>query len=184
MRISDWSSDVCSSDLCMPTMQRWSRMPARSLSGPSSHEPKKRRASAGSSYPTIRDIPSPANRSTAPSGSSSWRLAPRPGAGKNILARISDQNIRARLQRDFRLLIDDPRVSGLDGLTCQGTAADERHDPHGLAGRRLQFARAFHLPAFQHELGTIAQDRSSVPDLPRRSEEHPSELQVTNAHLV
>src|SRR3546814_761151 len=53
------------------------------------------------------------------------------------------------------------------GLTCQGTAADERHDPHGLAGRRLQFARAFHLPAFQHELGTIAQDRSSVPDLPR-----------------
>src|SRR3546814_7588145 len=93
----------------MPTMQRWRRMPARSLSGPSSHEPKKRRASAGSSYPTIRDIPSPANRSTAPSGSSSWRLAPRPDAGKNILARISDQNIRARLQRDFRLLIDDPR---------------------------------------------------------------------------
>src|SRR3546814_16385575 len=110
-------------------------MPAGSLSGPSSHEPKKRRASAGSSYPTIRDIPSPANRSTAPSGSSSWRLAPRPDAGKNILARISDQNIRARLQRDFRLLIDDPRVSGLYGLTCQGTAAAERHDPPGLAGR-------------------------------------------------
>src|SRR3546814_3767005 len=151
----------------MPTMQRWRRMPARSLSGPSSHEPKKRKAGAGSSYLTIRDIPSPANRSTAPSGSSSCRLAPRPDAGKNILARIGDQNIRAPLQRDFRLLIDDPRLSGLDGLTCQGTAADERHDPHGLARRRLQFARAFHLPAFQHELGTIAQDSSSVPDLPR-----------------
>src|SRR3546814_16797374 len=137
----------------MLTMQRWRRMPARSLSGPSSHEPKKRRASAGSSYPTIRDIPSPANRSTAPSGSSSWRLAPRPDAGKNILARISDQNIRARLQRDFRLLIDDQRVYGLDGLTCHGIADDERAAPQGLAGRRLQLARDFHLQVLQHYLG-------------------------------
>src|SRR3546814_18130953 len=99
-------------------------MPARSLSGPSRHEPKKRRASAGSSYPTIRDLPSPANRSPAPSGSSSWPLAPRRDAGKNLTSGITDQTIRARLQRDFHMHIDDTRHK-------ERTAGGEKHGTNG-----------------------------------------------------
>src|SRR3546814_17568617 len=45
MRISDWSSDVCSSDLNNPAMARWDRHRRESLAHIESLEPRRRNAS-------------------------------------------------------------------------------------------------------------------------------------------
>src|SRR3546814_19649604 len=122
MRISDWSSDVCSSDLACLRFLRTGRTAAQ-VFRPSSIEPPPRASAPGRTTPRRQRRGTPAGVSTRRGSTLSSRispLAPQPPA-KRDKAAGGDHQPAAPSQRDERLPPDLPLPAPLGAKT--GTAS-------------------------------------------------------------